>query len=545
MTKARDLSKLLSTSNGKIAGSNLDVSFENISDTGTEGTKVASGTTAQRGSTTGQWRFNSTTGYFEGINATGGISSLEPDPTITSVDDTEVDSAAGGNQTIVITGTNFTTGGMIAFVGSSAEFNAATTTYNNATQVTAVAPKASFLNAQEPYKVKFTSATGKSGLSATGLINVDNAPTWTTSAGTVATIIDNATGTHATLAASDAEGDTVSYSETGATNITGAGLSLNSSTGVISGDPTDVSNSTTVSFTGRATAGSKTTDRSFNIIINPTPDGSTLAKAATSAKNIYNLGSTFQGASASGLYYLDPDGTGTYAGQYYCRMDYGGGWVLAMQVVREATGNDTFPLATTSARGTMSTNPYSVPTGQTKIHNTPMSSLETADGNGKYDLMLHYWTYNSSTSYPSVQSGQYPTAGTTVATTSNGVPSDSSPYVGRNFYFKSTRTLSGACAGGANDNTGILGNRVSDYNNIYQNMSGSTITDFRNRNPVTETTSSSFSGQDGSVFQLQREAGGTKTEVAYSNRCDDGYTGAYIIDRDFNCYHQYLIWYVR
>ena len=32
MTKARDLSKLLSTANGKIAGANLDVSFENISD---------------------------------------------------------------------------------------------------------------------------------------------------------------------------------------------------------------------------------------------------------------------------------------------------------------------------------------------------------------------------------------------------------------------------------------------------------------------------------------------------------------------------------
>ena len=69
MTKARDLSKLLSTSNGKIAGTNLDVSFENISDTGTEGTKVASGTTAQRGSTTGQFRFNSTTGKFEGRNS--------------------------------------------------------------------------------------------------------------------------------------------------------------------------------------------------------------------------------------------------------------------------------------------------------------------------------------------------------------------------------------------------------------------------------------------------------------------------------------------
>ena len=43
----------------------------NIVDAGTEGTKVASGTTAQRGSTTGQFRFNSTTGKFEGRNSNG------------------------------------------------------------------------------------------------------------------------------------------------------------------------------------------------------------------------------------------------------------------------------------------------------------------------------------------------------------------------------------------------------------------------------------------------------------------------------------------
>ena len=163
MTKARDIA---------------DFKFENITDTGTEGTKVASGTTAQRGSTTGQWRYNTTTGFFEGRNATGSFSTLEPAPTITSVDVTEVASDAGGNQTFVITGTNFSSGGVIAFVGSSAQFNAATTTYNSTTQVTAVAPKASFLNAQEPYKVKFTSASGLAGSSATGLINVDNAPSW-------------------------------------------------------------------------------------------------------------------------------------------------------------------------------------------------------------------------------------------------------------------------------------------------------------------------------------------------------------------------------
>ena len=45
MTKARDLANFNPT---------------NISDTGTEGTKVASGTTAQRGTTAGQIRFNST-----------------------------------------------------------------------------------------------------------------------------------------------------------------------------------------------------------------------------------------------------------------------------------------------------------------------------------------------------------------------------------------------------------------------------------------------------------------------------------------------------
>ena len=38
----------------------------NIVDSGTEGTKVASGTTGQRGSTTGQWRYNTTTNFIEG-----------------------------------------------------------------------------------------------------------------------------------------------------------------------------------------------------------------------------------------------------------------------------------------------------------------------------------------------------------------------------------------------------------------------------------------------------------------------------------------------
>ena len=235
----------------------------NIVDGGTEGTRVATGTTAQRGSTTGQWRYNTTTGFFEGRAASGTFLSLEPSPTVTSVDVTEVDSQAGGNQTIVITGTNFTSGAVASFVGASAQFDATTTTVDNATQITAVAPKSSFLNAQEPYKVKVTASSGLAGTSSTGLINVDSAPSWTTSAGSLGTIAENATGNHFTVAATDADGDTIAYSlQSGSLG----GLSLNSSTGVISGDPTDVSSDTTNSFTLRATAGSKTADRAFSYI---------------------------------------------------------------------------------------------------------------------------------------------------------------------------------------------------------------------------------------------------------------------------------------
>ena len=234
----------------------------NIVDSGTEGTKVATGTTAQRGSTTGQWRYNSTTGFFEGRGASE-FSTLEPIPTITSVDDGEVDSGAGGNQTIVITGTNFTSGATASFVGSSAEFNASTTTVDSSTQITAVAPKSSFLNAQEPYKVKITSATGVAGTSATGLISVDNLPSWQTASGSLGSVTENSNANFS-VSATDPDSDTVTYAiQSGSIP---AGTSLNTSTGAITGTTSAVSSDTTSTFTLRATANGKTTDREFSII---------------------------------------------------------------------------------------------------------------------------------------------------------------------------------------------------------------------------------------------------------------------------------------
>ena len=248
----------------KIPGKGTQDLFNNISDQGTEGTKVASGTTAQRGTTTGQWRFNTTTGYFEGRNAAGTFSTLEPTPTIASVDVTDVDPAAGGTQTFVITGTNFSSGGTISFVGTDGtEVNANSTTYNSETQVTAVEEKATFTNALEPWKIKFTSSSGIIGTSI-GLIYSDQSPSWSTSAGNVGNVLESVAISNITLSATDPDGDAVSYAET-TSNLSGAGFSL-SSGGVISGTPNAVGSDTTTTFDVRATANGKNADRTFNIV---------------------------------------------------------------------------------------------------------------------------------------------------------------------------------------------------------------------------------------------------------------------------------------
>ena len=238
----------------------------NFSDSGTEGTKVASGTTAQRGSTTGQFRYNTTTNKFEGRNNTGSFVTLEVTPTVSSVDVTEVESAAGGNQTFVITGTNFSSGDIASFIGSDAStFNASSTTVDSSTQITAVAPKNSFANSKEPYDIKITSSGGLSGV-LENQINVDNAPTFTTSAGSLGNIAIDETGNHFTIAATDPEGDSVTFSLQSGSLPTGTSIS---SAGVISG--TVGGSASTYSFTIRATAGSKTADRAFTFITTNNP----------------------------------------------------------------------------------------------------------------------------------------------------------------------------------------------------------------------------------------------------------------------------------
>jgi len=267
-------------------GGNLDVNAKDIVSTsnanidilpngtgktnfgGTTGIVLPSGTTAQRVNTTGLIRFNSTTGLAEYYDGTS-FKSIDAPPVNSSVSPTEVNSNAGGNQTIVITGSGFNSGATVTFLGNSGtNFDASTVTVNSETQITAVAPKASFLNAQEPYGVKVTNT---SGLSATlaSQINVDNAPNWQTASGNIGSVQEDSAA-NLTVSATDPEGDTVAYSETTSV-LSGAGFSLNSSSGAITGTAAAVSADTTNTFTLRATAGGKTADRQFNIITTNDP----------------------------------------------------------------------------------------------------------------------------------------------------------------------------------------------------------------------------------------------------------------------------------
>ena len=230
---------------------------------------VGTNTTAERNSLpapeAGHLIMNATTNLLEYYNGTS-WTPIDTPPTVTGVNNsniTETQIAAGFD--LVITGTNFKSGATATFVGNDGtEHTSPTTTVNTTTQITARV-HGSVSNANEPYDVKITNSSGLSAV-LEDAFNINAKPVWTTASGIITTIGGNATGIHTTIVATDPEGDTITYSGT-----VGGGLSLNSSTGAISGDPTDVTANTTLSFTATATSSGQATSRSFSVVVTPEP----------------------------------------------------------------------------------------------------------------------------------------------------------------------------------------------------------------------------------------------------------------------------------
>lgn len=189
-------------------------------------------------------------------------------PTITGISPSERTTTSGG--TVTITGTNFVSIPNVVFQNTStgALITASAVTYTSATQVVATIPSG---GTSGTYKIRVENPGGLAAVSSAAL-TYSNSPTWSTSAGSILSILAGGTVNVSVSASSDS---TVAYSETTSvltsnsnTPAATMNLSLNSSTGAITGTAPSPTADTTYNFTLRATdAESQTTDRAFSITV--------------------------------------------------------------------------------------------------------------------------------------------------------------------------------------------------------------------------------------------------------------------------------------
>jgi len=242
------------------------------------------GNTAARSSipSIGDFRYNNQTAEVEFYNG-GQWKNIMVDaisqPLINNISPTSFSGAAGTSITIV--GQNFVSGANVHFVSSvnGSSTAAGSVAFASAGILTAVTP--TLTTAGEPYGVKVTNPDGGQTLLEAAL-DAGSSPTFTTPAGSIGSGIQKGTTLSGiAVTATDPDGQTITYSEvtsvlTSNSNTPAAtmNLTLNSSTGAITGTAPNVSSDTTYNFTIRASDGVNTTDRAFSLGIqaasNPT-----------------------------------------------------------------------------------------------------------------------------------------------------------------------------------------------------------------------------------------------------------------------------------
>lgn len=276
---------------GAITLAKTDSLFVNTEISGTEGARMPVGTTAQRANAqVGDLRHNSTLGILEQYTADG-WQGIAASPAVNSVSPNNIDES-DDPQTLVITGSAFDSGATALLVGSGGNITPTTSTRNSSSQITIVYSGSDVITTDTgPFDVKVTNSTGLAG-TLDDAVTFDDAPNWSTSAGSLGTVFEDVAMSTLTVAATDPEGASVTYSVTSGALPTGT--SLGSSNGQITGTPnvSDTYNSSGVThnFTVTANDGTgNTTPRAFSIL-RKWYDGSTDALAMSSPESARALG---------------------------------------------------------------------------------------------------------------------------------------------------------------------------------------------------------------------------------------------------------------
>jgi len=190
----------------------------------------------------------------------------ETKPTITS---SSLFLAPDTASAITIAGTNFVSVPIVEAINSStgAITRASAVTFTSATSI-----NATFTLASASYFIRVENNDGNAVRSSSAILSASASPTFSTSAGSIGTVSAGSTVSLDIDASSDS---TVAFSETTSVLTSNANtpaqtmnLTLNSSTGAITGTAPSPTSDTTYTFTIRATdAESQTADREFSITV--------------------------------------------------------------------------------------------------------------------------------------------------------------------------------------------------------------------------------------------------------------------------------------
>ena len=210
-----------------------------------------------------------TNDYFLKTDGSGNLSFAEvPQPTTPTVADVSQTIAPATATTINITGTNFSGIPIVDFVKT----DGAVTRANTVSLSSATSLSVNVTIASGSYYVRIELENGRAARSTNAIITASTAPSFSTGAGSIGTVGAGASVNLSVAATSDS---TIAFSETTSVLTSNANtpaatmnLTLNSSTGAITGTAPSPSNSTTYNFTLRATdAESQTVDRAFSITV--------------------------------------------------------------------------------------------------------------------------------------------------------------------------------------------------------------------------------------------------------------------------------------